>query len=262
MEFLNQGKIDLMIATMSDKPERRKIVQVIEPLYYSDAVNVLLKKGSPVKKWEDLKDKKLQLAVYHGFEYAWARKVDPELQPLMIAINHYQHVHAQLIVRADADIKSFADLRDKQIGYHYCSKEHCRLFMEKNAGGDPKTYFQKITRPGTSFKALDDVLSGNVNAAIVDRNSVATYADTNPGRYAKLKVAVNSEKFPAAVIVYRRGCLDEPTLKKFRDGMLAANQNQHSREIMQMYSVSAFEPLPDDYEQTLVDIMKAYPPPQ
>src|SRR6478752_1900469 len=59
MEFLNQGKIDLMIATMSDKPERRKIVQVIEPLYYSDAVNVLLKKGSPIKKWEDLKDKKL-----------------------------------------------------------------------------------------------------------------------------------------------------------------------------------------------------------
>jgi polar amino acid transport system substrate-binding protein len=59
MEFLNQGKTDLMIATMSDKPERRKIVQVIEPLYYSDAVNVLLKKDSPVKSWEDLKGKKL-----------------------------------------------------------------------------------------------------------------------------------------------------------------------------------------------------------
>jgi polar amino acid transport system substrate-binding protein len=59
MEFLNQGKIDLMIATMSDKPERRKIVQVIEPLYYSDAVNVLLKKDAPVKSWEDLKGKKL-----------------------------------------------------------------------------------------------------------------------------------------------------------------------------------------------------------
>ena len=59
MEFLNQGKIDLMIATMSDKPERRKVVQVIEPLYYSDAVNVLFKKGSGVAKWEDLKGKKL-----------------------------------------------------------------------------------------------------------------------------------------------------------------------------------------------------------
>jgi polar amino acid transport system substrate-binding protein len=59
MEFLNQGKIDLMIATMSDKPERRKVVQVIEPLYYSDAVNVLLKKDAPVKAWNDLKGKKL-----------------------------------------------------------------------------------------------------------------------------------------------------------------------------------------------------------
>src|SRR5262249_32392569 len=59
MEFLNQGKIDLMIATMSDKPERRKVVQVIEPLYYSDAVNVLLKKEAPVKTWSDLKGKKL-----------------------------------------------------------------------------------------------------------------------------------------------------------------------------------------------------------
>lgn len=59
MEFLNQGKIDLMLATMSDKPERRKVVQVIEPLYYSDAVNVLLKKDAPIKTWEDVKGKKL-----------------------------------------------------------------------------------------------------------------------------------------------------------------------------------------------------------
>lgn len=59
MEFLQQGKIDLMIATMSDKPERRRVVQAIEPLYYADFVNVLLKKGAPVKTWEDLKDKKI-----------------------------------------------------------------------------------------------------------------------------------------------------------------------------------------------------------
>jgi polar amino acid transport system substrate-binding protein len=59
MEFLNQGKIDLMIATMSDKPERRKVVQVIEPLYYSDACNILLRKNSPIKSWDDLKGKKL-----------------------------------------------------------------------------------------------------------------------------------------------------------------------------------------------------------
>src|SRR6185436_560657 len=57
IEFLQQGKIDLLIATMSDRPERRKVVQVIEPLYYSDAVNILLRKDAAVKSWEDIKGK-------------------------------------------------------------------------------------------------------------------------------------------------------------------------------------------------------------
>jgi polar amino acid transport system substrate-binding protein len=79
MEFLNQGKIDLMIATMSDKPERRKVVQVIEPLYYSDAVNVLLKKGAPVKSWEDLKGKKLCGTTGAFYNKEIAQKYGPEI---------------------------------------------------------------------------------------------------------------------------------------------------------------------------------------
>src|SRR5678815_814925 len=33
MQFLQQGKIDLMNATMNDKPDRRQVVGIIEPLY-------------------------------------------------------------------------------------------------------------------------------------------------------------------------------------------------------------------------------------
>ena len=47
IEFLQQGKIDLVIATMSDTPERRKVVQAIDPPYYSDFANVLLSIGAP-----------------------------------------------------------------------------------------------------------------------------------------------------------------------------------------------------------------------
>jgi polar amino acid transport system substrate-binding protein len=79
MEFLNQGKIDLMIATMSDKPERRKVVQVIEPLYYSDAVNVLQKKGAGIKKWEDLKGKKLCGTTGAFYNKDIAQKYGPEV---------------------------------------------------------------------------------------------------------------------------------------------------------------------------------------
>jgi polar amino acid transport system substrate-binding protein len=56
MQFLEQGKIDLMIATMSDRSDRRKIVGIVEPNYYTSGTNLLAKKGV-VKEWTDLKDK-------------------------------------------------------------------------------------------------------------------------------------------------------------------------------------------------------------
>jgi len=55
IEFLQQGKVDLLIATMSDRPERRRVVQAIEPLYYSDYVNILSQKGR-YQRLADLKE--------------------------------------------------------------------------------------------------------------------------------------------------------------------------------------------------------------
>jgi len=56
MQFLQQGKIDLMIATMSDKLNRRKVVGIPTPNYYTSGTNVLAKKGV-VTSWADLKGK-------------------------------------------------------------------------------------------------------------------------------------------------------------------------------------------------------------
>jgi len=56
MQFLQQGKIDLMIATMSDKANRRKVVGIPSPNYYTSGTNVLAKKGV-VSSWDDLRDK-------------------------------------------------------------------------------------------------------------------------------------------------------------------------------------------------------------
>lgn len=69
IEFLQQGKIDLMIATMSDKPERRKSVLAIDPQYYSDSVNVLMSKKAKYTNWEELKGKTLC-----GTSGAWYNK--------------------------------------------------------------------------------------------------------------------------------------------------------------------------------------------
>jgi polar amino acid transport system substrate-binding protein len=59
MQFLQQGKIDLMIATMNDTAERRKIVGIVEPDYYASGVNVFAIKKAGLKSWDQLKDQKI-----------------------------------------------------------------------------------------------------------------------------------------------------------------------------------------------------------
>src|SRR5438105_9422474 len=59
MQFLQQGKIDLMIATMNDTAERRKTVGIIEPDYYASGVNVFAIKKAGLKSWEQLKGQKV-----------------------------------------------------------------------------------------------------------------------------------------------------------------------------------------------------------
>lgn len=57
MQFLEQGKIDLMIATMSDRPDRRKIVGIVQPNYYTSGTNIMSPKAVGITDWEDLRGK-------------------------------------------------------------------------------------------------------------------------------------------------------------------------------------------------------------
>ena len=69
MQFLEQGKIDVMIATMSDKPERREVVGIVQPNYYSSGVAILAHKDSGIDGWDSIKDKKIC-----GIQGAWYNK--------------------------------------------------------------------------------------------------------------------------------------------------------------------------------------------
>lgn len=59
MEFLKQGKIDLIIATMGDNAKRRKVVGMIEPDYYAGGANILSPKSMGFKQWSEIKGKKV-----------------------------------------------------------------------------------------------------------------------------------------------------------------------------------------------------------
>jgi polar amino acid transport system substrate-binding protein len=66
MQFLEQGKIDLMIATMSDKEERRKVVGIVQPPYYASGTNVLASEEANLQEWQDLEGKPVC-----GIQGAW-----------------------------------------------------------------------------------------------------------------------------------------------------------------------------------------------
>ncbi len=57
MQFLEQGKVDMFIATMSDRPDRRKLVGIPQPNYYTSGTNVLAPKALGMKSWGELKGK-------------------------------------------------------------------------------------------------------------------------------------------------------------------------------------------------------------
>jgi polar amino acid transport system substrate-binding protein len=54
MQFLDQGKIDVMIATMTDTAERREVVNILNPDYYSSGTNIMARKASDFETWDDL----------------------------------------------------------------------------------------------------------------------------------------------------------------------------------------------------------------
>ena len=73
MQFLQQGKIDLMLATMNVTQERRQTVGIIDPSYYASGVNVLAIRKAALKTWEQLKNQKIC-----AIQGAWYNKVVAE----------------------------------------------------------------------------------------------------------------------------------------------------------------------------------------
>jgi len=56
MQFLQQGKIDLILGGMYDTADRRKVVGIIEPAYWTSGPTLLAKKGV-IKSWDDIAGK-------------------------------------------------------------------------------------------------------------------------------------------------------------------------------------------------------------
>jgi ABC-type phosphate/phosphonate transport system substrate-binding protein len=220
--------------------------------------------AGPDEVGAQLADNKVQLAVFHGFEFAWAQNKHKELRPLVIAVSQNPTLTAEVVVAKDSSITRLEDLQGQKIAIPKGTREHARLFLARRTqrlGHRQEKFFAAITTPQTVAAALEDVANGRVQAIVVDGAALANYKWANPGKAAKLRTLVQSETFPTGVIAYREGGMSQADLKKFKDGLLGAHERADGQQLMQLWKMTKFEEIPVDYHQLLSNIVQAYPPP-
>lgn len=59
LQRLEDGTVDLVIATLGDTEQRRRIATLLEPNYYASGVNIMVPPGSLIEKWSDLRGKQV-----------------------------------------------------------------------------------------------------------------------------------------------------------------------------------------------------------
>ncbi len=59
IDAIRSGRVDVVIATLSDTPERRQTLTLVSPHYYSSGVNLLSRKSDHFREWFQLKNRKI-----------------------------------------------------------------------------------------------------------------------------------------------------------------------------------------------------------
>jgi ABC-type phosphate/phosphonate transport system substrate-binding protein len=212
---------------------------------------------------ERMKDQTLNVGVFHGFEFAWVRQSHPELIPLVVSVPHGRKVTACVVVHKDCPFEKVSELKDECLVLPKGAKAHCFLYLDKVRAGLPATIAAaKPSKTQSAEEVLDEIVSGDSPACVVDAAQLAGYQTLKPGAFKHLKVMCESEAFPPAVIAYRKGSLSEQAVEKLRTGLINANATAAGKPLMMLWNVKGFEGPPSEYEALLAACAKAYPVPK
>jgi ABC-type phosphate/phosphonate transport system substrate-binding protein len=219
------------------------------------------------KDYQDLCDQlrsgKLDIAVFHGFEYAWVKQ-SPELVPLLVTVPGHK-LQACLVVNAESKLKSPEALKGATVAVPSATKAHCRLYFDRLKATLPEGCCgtAKLESKAVSVEeALDAVVGGTCPAALVDASALLGYQRNKPGGGAQLKVLDESPVFPSAVIVYRKDAFDAKTAQKVRDGLIKGTGTPQGQLLTSLWKLKGFAEVTPPYEAEVEKCLKAYPAPK
>jgi len=136
---------------------------------------------------DDLRTGKVDIAVFHGFEYAWV-KHNADLVPLVITKPSCGKVQACLVVHANCKAKKPQDLKGACIGLPKGSKAHCTMylkFLHDNIGN-----VQKANSDEHFWESYQGISQGDVSKSAAQGSTVDELKEwrrTNTDAYRSAK---------------------------------------------------------------------------
>jgi ABC-type phosphate/phosphonate transport system substrate-binding protein len=222
---------------------------------------------SQLQSWRELAEKMTQgqfeMGVFQGYEFAWAQEHNPELRPVVLAVNIDRYPVVYVMAREDNAANNFAGLEGQTLRIPDTAPRCVRLFVQRQCeanGKKPEAFFSKITPAENVEDALDDTGDGVVQATVLDRAALEAYKRRKPARFNRLKEVAHSQPFPPIIIAeYDRAVADE-SLRRFRQGLIGAASKQKTRTVLTFLQLTRFDPVSSDLERVLATTRKTYPP--
>jgi phosphonate transport system substrate-binding protein len=141
---------------------------------------------------------------------------------------------ADVVVRADSSLRTFADLRGARWSYNdRNSKSGWFSMVERCAPIEPHAYFGELIAAGSHLRSLELVASGAADAAAIDSNVLRLNA--NAGR--ELRVLESWGPFPIQPAVIR-AALPQQTKQRVAEALLTIHE-RHA-ESLQRFGVTRF----------------------
>ena len=104
------------------------------------------------------------------------------------------------------------------------SRDHARLFLEKRRAQEEGS-FCSTEKVATVHEAIQKVIEEEADVTVSDQAAWNYFQKLYPGASQNLRVLAQSDVFPPAVIAYKKGSLDEATIKKVREGLITAHES-------------------------------------
>jgi ABC-type phosphate/phosphonate transport system substrate-binding protein len=205
----------------------------------------------------------IHLAVMHGVELSWVQKNTKDLQPLVLAINQTIRLKSYVLCRAEDPARLLADLKGKRLAMPARSLYHNYLYLQKaleTAGLNPAGYFEEKSTLSV-YGALDSVIDGNADVAVVDGVAWENFCENKNGRSKKLKVVTESTIFPTAALVYKPGTMPEKQEKQLKEALTGLHKKPVGRQMLLLWRLSQFSDVPEEYTELLQEVVKEYPQP-